>query len=71
MRVECAKCGKVMYLGLDIYYQVDLSFKDLFGGNIFIGASEENHASFCERCKGAAYEFVKHMQKCFIGYVVP
>jgi len=68
MTRTCRACGKTIEVGYDLYYQIDLSFKDPYGMNIFTGASDENHAAFCstEACAKKAADFLKHLQGIFI-----
>ena len=46
----CYKCKKTIVVGVDLYYQIDISFKSFYGNSIFRGNKEERHADFCEKC---------------------
>ena len=50
----CYNCKKEIVVVVDLYYQIDISFKGFYGNNIFRGEVEEKHAAFCDNCGKAA-----------------
>lgn len=50
----CYNCKKTIVVGVDLYYQIDISLKGLYGNSIFRGQKEERHADFCDKCGEAA-----------------
>ena len=50
----CYNCKKTIVVGVDLYYQIDISFKGFYGNAISRGKPEERRADFCEKCGQAA-----------------
>jgi len=67
MTRTCRSCGKTIEPGSDLYYQIDLTFKDPFGRSIFIGDTHQSHAAFClmPLCVKKAGELLNYLQGVF------
>lgn len=61
----CFICGQKLVIGHVLYWQVDISLKDPYSGNVWRGKAEDVHAAFCVECESGALVLYDKLEEAF------